>query len=257
MTYCESCGHELRAEAAFCQACGAKVVPSSTAAPAQGGAPPGVAPGVAQGYPAATASPPPYAGAPAAGAYAATPYGAAPVARSAGGMSGGVWLVIVGAILSVLFTIVSYGRYSYPDYNGWDGSVGLYAWRSLINPGDVFYDVGSWGASLWFTELTLYAAMVTTVLCIIAAVLALLRGTAGVRVSGGLIRGFGIAAAVASVLYIIAWATYPDYSYIGLTDIAGLVGNILIIVGGSMMGRAPAPPVAAWTPPTQGSGLTY
>jgi hypothetical protein len=262
MSYCESCGHELRARAAFCQACGARVETSPTAGAQVPPAPPGSV-GSPQGYASAPASPPPYAGTPAAAApYPAGPYGAAPAAPaapSAGGTSGGIWLVIIGAIISVLFTCVYVGVSWSSGYSGstWTHGANVVAWTNLVRPGLVFYGVGSWSPHEWFTQLAWLASMLTTILCIVAAILALLRGTAGARVSGGLIQVFGILAAVASILYIIAWLTYPDYPYLGLTDIAGLVGNILIIIGGGMMGRAPAPPAGAWMPPSQGSGVTY
>ncbi len=81
---------------------------------------------------------------------------------------------------------------------------------------------------------------------------------AGVRVGGGIIRGFGIAAVVATVAYIIAGLASGDYRWIAVTDLAALAGAILIIIGGGLLGPAAGPASTPGAPlPARGPGGTY
>ena len=73
----------------------------------------------------------------------------------------------------------------------------------------------------------------------VGAVLAVLRATGVARVSGGLIRAFGIAGTAVLVASIIYWPPISGYRYLGVTDLAALAGAILVITGGAMMGPAP------------------
>ena len=113
MSYCESCGRELRAGAAFCGSCGAQVLPAF-AAPQQ-------AP-VAQGGPVPPAP------------TTAAPY-ARPQSPPVQSSGTGVALVVIGAVMALLFSFVYYGWYSssYPGGadQGWVFSTGTWEWARL------------------------------------------------------------------------------------------------------------------------------
>jgi hypothetical protein len=229
MSYCEACGRALRAGGAFCPSCGAHVE-SLVAAPTQ------------------PRSGLPMSPAPAAAAVI-TPARMDPLitaSSATGGMTTGVWFVLVGAALSIAMTFFFWGVVS-TGYDGaatswtWTFSHGAYSWTGLWPP--TFLDgVGDWWTWRdWVVHILWGASMTTTALCAIAGLLALLRGTGAARISGGLIRAFGIANAAALVAYMVYWAINPEYRYVGVTDLAALAGAILIIIGGGMLGPAPVP----------------
>lgn len=239
MSYCESCGRELRTGSAFCGSCGAQVLPAF-AAPQQ-------AP-VAQG---GQVPPAPATAAP----YARTQ---SPAVQSSGT---GVALVVIGAVMALLFTFVSYGWYSssYPGGvdQGWAFTTGTWAWTRLWPPNELFWGAGSWPALVWFQQISWIAAMITTLLCVVAAILAVLRAS-GARISGGIIRPFGVAAVIATIAYIISGLTSSEYRWIALTDLAALAGAILIIIGGGPLGAASEPASTPGAPlPARGPGGTY
>jgi ABC-type sugar transport system permease subunit len=174
----------------------------------------------------------------------------------------GVALVVIGAAMTLLFTFVSYGWYS-ASYagggadQGWVFSFGAWAWTGLWPPNELFSGATSWPVMVWLQQITWIAAMITTLLCVAAAVLALLRA-AGARVGGGVIRAFGIAAAIATVAYMVVWATSGDYRWLAVTDLAALVGAVLIIIGGGLLGSAAAPYPSSGAPlPARGPGDTH
>lgn len=222
MSYCESCGRELRAGAAFCGSCGAQALPplgipaQEQVAPSGPGA---QAPVMAAGY-------------------------ARPQSLPLETSGSGVALVVIGAVLALLFTFVSYGRY-WSSYSGgvdqaWVFSTGAWAWTRLWPPNELFWGAGSWPALMWFQQITSIAAMITTVLCVVAAILAVIRAS-GARVGGGIIRAFGIAAVVTTIAYIISGLFGSEYRWIALTDLAALAGAVLVIIGGGLLGPASAP----------------
>lgn len=231
MSYCEACGHGLRAGAAYCPSCGSRVEPLA-AASAQ---PP-------SGLP-APMRPPAVAGALAGIAPPAT------TSSATGGMITGVWLVLVGAALAVAMTFLFWGVVS-TTYEAaanswtWTFTHAAYSWTGLWPPS--FLDgIGDWWTWRdWVIHILWGASMITTVLCAVGALLAVLRAAGAARVGGGLIRAFGIANAAVLLANIIYWAVNPDYRYLGVTDLAALVGSILIITGGTMIGPASTPATA-------------
>ena len=235
MSYCESCGRELRTGAVFCGSCGAQVLPAF-AAPQQ-------AP-VAQGAPV-----PP---APATAAPYARPQ--SPPVQSSGT---GVALVVIGAVMALLFTFVYYGWYSssYPGGadQGWFSSTGMEQWARLWPPNNLFWGADTWPALVWFQQISYIAVMITTLLCVVAAILAILRAS-GARVGGGIIRAFGTAAVIAMIAYIISGLASSEYRWLGVTDLAALAGAILIIIGGGLLGPASTPGAPL---PARGPGGTY
>lgn len=239
MSYCESCGRELRTGAVFCGSCGAQVLPAF-AAPQQAT--------VAQGgqVPPAPATAAPYA----------RPQ--SPPVQSSGT---GVALVVIGAVMALLVTFVYYTWYSssYDGFvdQGWFFDSGTGAWTRLWPPKELFFESGSWSPLIWFQQISYVAVMITTLLCVVAAILAILRAS-GARVGGGIIRAFGIAAVIAMVAYIISGLASSEYRWLAVTDLAALAGAILIIIGGGLLGPAAGP---ASTPgarlPARGPGGTY
>lgn len=239
MSYCESCGRELRAGAAFCGSCGAQVLPAF-AAPQQ-------AP-VAQGGPVPPAP------------TTAAPY-ARPQSPPVQSSGTGVALVVIGAVMALLFSFVYYGWYSssYPGGadQGWVFSTGTWEWARLWPPSELFWGADTWSALVWFLQISWIAAMITTLLCVAAAILAVLRAS-GARVSGGIIRAFGIAAVIAMIAYIISGLASGEYRWLAVTDLAALAGAILIIIGGGLLGAASGPASSPGAPlPARGPGGTY
>jgi len=241
MSYCESCGRELRAGAAFCGACGAKALPALVAS--------SQVPAVAGDH---AAQPP----APAA---AYTP----PVGVPGTSSGTGVTLVVFGAALAMLSTFMYYYWYSYgwPDGSGadqgWSFGFGTSAWTRLWPPKELFLGAESWSPLFWFQQITWIAAMITTLLCVAAAVLAVLRA-GGARINGSIIPAFGIAALVAIVANLISGLASEEYRWFAVTDLASLAGAILIIIGGGLLGPASTPASAHGAPlPARGPAGTY
>lgn len=237
MSYCESCGRELRADAAFCASCGAKALPAYVASP-----------------PASVAQAGPGPQAP-----AASPYGqpmSPPVKTSGAGLA----LILIGAAITLLCTFMYYGWYSYywegggGADQGWSFSFSTGSWAQLWPPTDVFSGAGSWSPLTWFQQISFVASMITALLCVAAAVLALVRAGGG-RIGGSIIRAFGIAAAAATIVYMIAWALGGEYKYFAVTDLAAVAGAVLIIIGGTLLGPAAASVTSPGRPlPTQPPG---
>ena len=99
--------------------------------------------------------------------------------------------------------------------------------------------------------------MITTLLCVAAAILAVLRAS-GARVSGGVIRSFGVAAVIAMIAYIISGLASGEYRWIAVTDLAALVGAILVIIGGGLLAAASRPASAPGVPlPARGREAIY
>jgi hypothetical protein len=171
----------------------------------------------------------------------------------------GVALVVVGAVIALLFTFVSYGWYSssYPGSvdQAWVFSTGTWAWTRLWPPDELFMGAGSWPALVWFQQVASVAAMITTVLCVVAAILAAMRA-AGARIGGGAIRAFGIAAVVATIAYIVSGLISSEYRWFAVTDVAALAGAVLVVVGGGLLGPALDPGSAVGAPPPSRPGGT-
>ena len=163
--------------------------------------------------------------------------------------------------MALLFTFVYYGWYSssYPGGadQGWFSSTGTWQWARLWPPNDLFWGADTWSALVWFQQVSYVAVMITTLLCVVAAILAILRAS-GARVGGGIIRAFGIAAVIAMVAYIISGLASSEYRWLAVTDLAALAGAILIVIGGGLLGPAAGPASTPGTPlPARGAGGTY
>ena len=163
------------------------------------------------------------------------------------GMGVGVWLVAAGGLLVLAMTFVYWGVYSEKTAAGWSPwTWQLYAtfasWTDL-RPGSFF----GWP---WWKEVRgtvgqgLYLAwMVMTVLLVVAGIQALRRGLGGAPVNGRVLRAFGIASAVVFVAYEVCFVTDPAWRTLLVTDVAALIGAVLVIVGGTLMGPAPSRPI--------------
>ena len=144
------------------------------------------------------------------------------------------WLVVVGAAFFVVTDFVYLGVTRYSTGSTWaswswthDAELWWWTsyWTSLVHL--------SGGVRVWVevagVDLFLH---VCTVLCVVAAVLALRRGLGGATVSAGLVRTLGIIAAVGVVLATVWWAVLsPGDQQVALSELAQLGGAVLIIVG--------------------------
>ena len=217
MPYCEACGKELRLHAAFCSACGG-VASSGLAA---------TGPGAPSRAVVAAAWPAPHSGSP------ATTF------DIPAGMVLGDWLVVIGGLVYVLGGFIWLQAWHYPGTPWvWEHVVSSYwwtsYWSSVVHP---------WGTSqYWVWLLITLACHVASVLCVVAVIQALRRGLGSASVSVGLVRSWGIVAALAAagyVAYIVLSAPDGGGRSIPANSIVSLAGAVLIIVGaGQMPGSA-------------------
>jgi hypothetical protein len=144
---------------------------------------------------------------------------------------------VAGAALFVLtdFLYLSVTRYAtggVGSWSSWSWQKGAELWW-WTHYWTALAHLGGGGFRVWFewagVDLFLHAC---TVLCVVAAVLALRRGLGGAPVNAGLIRTFGIVAAAGVVAATLCWAVLsPGYQQLALTEIVQLGGAVLIIVG--------------------------
>jgi hypothetical protein len=217
---CASCGAEIRSGASFCPSCGA--VAGATLVPAMPGVPVAVAAGPS---------------------LAATPWTPSPsVSRPAQqgvGLVGADWLVIAGALVFVLMDFFYLGLYHYaalwrPGPWRWEHTFATWWWGSYWT---TLVHVGSGYGWRWWVEIAGVDLLlhVATVLCVVAAIQALRRGLGGAAVNPGLVRAWGIVAAVATAIYIVWFVLFESYSQIPISEVFQLAGAIAIIVGASRM----------------------
>jgi len=157
-------------------------------------------------------------------------------------MSAGVWLVVAGGLLVFAMSFVTWGAYSENLGGGsspwtWQFDVGVYQWTGLW-PSN-FPDWAYEGWRGWAAPGLYIASMLMTVLCVVAAIQALRRGLAGATVSGAMLRSLGIVALVVFIAYATYWATAPDWRTLCISDMAMMLGTVLIAVGGTLLGPAP------------------
>lgn len=171
------------------------------------------------------------------------------------GLVGADWLVIVGGLVFVLMDFLYLGLYHYSGSSSWmwNHTVGIWWWRGYW-PYLLHGSEGSgwrWWAETAGVDLFSHVA---TVLCVVAAIQALLRGLGVAAVNPGLVRVWGIVAAVATAIYIVWFAFLePGNSQIAISEVVQLAGAVAIIVGASRM-PAPAPRFAVGGATWSGDG---
>jgi hypothetical protein len=165
-----------------------------------------------------------------------------PRTAASGGGNAGAWLVVAGGLLVFAMSFVFWGAI-WSSSEGvwsprtWQFDVALWSWRGLWPPR--FLSGHWWGTWRGWVGQVLYLAwMAMMALCVVASIQALRRGL-GAPVNGGVLRAFGIAALAVFIVYEVYFATAPYWRTLYVTDLAAIIGAVLIIVGGSLMGTPP------------------